>query len=202
MHRLDASALPAGQRIHHGVTATLQDTLLFLAFDPREVDGQVRNSEALWEWNPSTGALHKRWSAFDFVDPRVESGARSVPEDWLHANSVSIGSRGNILVSLHYLDQVISLASDFSASEWRLGGARSTFAVDLPSGQRMRSMLLSLPPATASFRRTRSDRSPARSSAPPSERAHGRSPRPSHGRCRVSREVSSSSRRLAGGKRV
>ena len=54
VHRLDASALPAGQRIHHGVTATLQDTLLFLAFDRREVDGQVRNGEALWEWNPST----------------------------------------------------------------------------------------------------------------------------------------------------
>lgn len=130
VHRLDASALPAGQRIHHGVTATPQDTLLFLTFDPRVVDGQVRNGEALWEWDPSTGALNKRWTAFDFIDPRVESGARSVPEDWLHANSVSIGPRGNIVVSLHFLDQVISLASDFGSIEWRLGGARSTFAVD------------------------------------------------------------------------
>jgi hypothetical protein len=130
VHRLDASALPPGQRIHHGVTATPQDTLLFLAFDPREVNGQVRNGEALWEWNPATGALNKRWSAFDFIDPRVESGARSVPEDWLHANSVSIGPRGNVVVSLHYLDQVLSLTSDFGAIEWRLGGVRSTFAVD------------------------------------------------------------------------
>jgi hypothetical protein len=130
VHRLDASALPVGQRIHHGVTATPHDTLLFLTFDPREVDGQVRNGEALWEWNPSTGALDKRWSAFDFIDPRVEFGARSIPEDWLHGNSVSIGPRGNIVVSLHFLDQVISLASDFSAIEWRLGGARSTFAID------------------------------------------------------------------------
>jgi hypothetical protein len=130
VHRLDASALPAGQRIHHGVTATPQDTLLFLTFDPRDIDGQVRNGEALWEWNPRTGALAKRWSAFDFIDPRLESGERSVAEDWLHANSVSIGPRGNIVISLHYLDQVISLASDFSAIEWRLGGARSTFAFD------------------------------------------------------------------------
>jgi hypothetical protein len=130
VYRLDASALPAGQRIHHGVTATPQDSLLFLTFDPREIDGQVRNGEALWEWNPSTGALDKRWSAFDVIDPRVEHGARSVPEDWLHGNSVSIGPRRNIVVSLHFLDQVISLASDFSAIEWRLGGARSTFAID------------------------------------------------------------------------
>jgi hypothetical protein len=130
VHRLDASMLPAGQRIHHGVTATPQDTLLFLTFDPREVDGQLRNGEALWEWDPPTGTLNKRWSAFDFIEPRVEAGARSVREDWLHANSVSIGPRGNVVVSLHYLDQVISLASDFSAIEWRLGGARSTFLVD------------------------------------------------------------------------
>lgn len=130
VHRLDASDLPAGQRIHHGVAATPRDTLLFLAFDPREVDGQLRNGEALWEWDPATGALDKRWSAFDFIDPRVESGARSAPEDWLHANSVSIGPRRNIVVSLHYLDQVISLASDFGSVEWRLGGPRSTFTVD------------------------------------------------------------------------
>jgi hypothetical protein len=130
VHRLDAAALPAGQRVHHGVTATPRDTLLFLTFDPRAVDGQLRHGEALWEWNPSTGALDKRWSAFDFLDPRVEFGERSVPEDWLHANSVSIGPRGNIVVSLHYLDQVISVTSDFGAIEWRLGGARSTFAAD------------------------------------------------------------------------
>jgi hypothetical protein len=129
-HRLDAAALPADQRIHHGVTATPQDTEVFLAFDPRAVDGQVRNGEALWEWNPATGALSKRWSAFDFIDPRVESGAQSRPSDWLHANSVSIGPRGNIVVSLHHLDQVISLTGDFRAVEWRLGGASSTFAVD------------------------------------------------------------------------
>jgi len=48
----------------------------------------------------------------------------------LHANSVSIGPRGNIVVSLHFLDQVVSLTSDFRAIEWRLGGARSTFALD------------------------------------------------------------------------
>ena len=70
------------------------------------------------------------FSALGEVVHRLESGARSAPEDWLHANSVSIGPRNNIVISLHYLDQVISLTSDFAAIEWRLGGARSTFAVD------------------------------------------------------------------------
>jgi hypothetical protein len=127
VHRLDASALPVGQRIHHGVTATREDTVLFVTFDPREVDGYARNGEALWEWNPETGALDKRWSAFDVIDPRVESGARSMPDDWLHANSVSIGPRGNIVVSLHFLDQVISLTSDFEPSSggWAARAARS-----------------------------------------------------------------------------
>src|SRR5262249_28296613 len=72
VNRPGGRAPPAGQRIHHGVTATPKDTVLFLTFDPREVDGQVRNGEALWEWDPPTGALDKRWSAFDFIDPRIE----------------------------------------------------------------------------------------------------------------------------------
>jgi Arylsulfotransferase (ASST) len=115
--------------VHHDVTATPWGTLLFLAFDPRDVGGRVLQGEALWEWSPETGALHKRWSAFDFLDPPLDAGARSVPDDWLHANSVAFGPRGNIVVSLHFLDQVISIAPDFGSIEWRLGGVRSTLAI-------------------------------------------------------------------------
>jgi hypothetical protein len=59
----------------------------------------------------------------------VDAGPRSVPDDWLHANSVSFGPRGNIVVSLHFLDQVLSLAPDFGSIEWRLGGPGSSFAI-------------------------------------------------------------------------
>ena len=117
------------ETIHHGLAATPWDTILFLAFEPREFDGRVLQGEALWDWDPGTNALRKRWSAFDFLDPAVDSGARSVPEDWLHANSLAFGPRGNAIMSLHFLDQVISVAPDFGSIEWRLGGPGSTLAV-------------------------------------------------------------------------
>jgi hypothetical protein len=134
---LSQARVPAGG-IHHDLTATPWDTILFLAFEPREFAGVILQGEALWEWKPETNALRKRWSAFDFLDPAVDVGARSVPDDWLHANSVALGPRGNAIVSLHFLDQVISLAPDFGSIEWRLGGPGTTLpvsAAQVTSGQ-------------------------------------------------------------------
>ena len=48
--------------------------------------------------------------------------------EWMHANSLSIGPRGNVLVSSHYLNQVLSLSPDWRRIEWRLGGPRATIA--------------------------------------------------------------------------
>jgi len=117
------------EAIHHDLTVTPQDTVLFLTFEPREFAGQVLRGEAVWEWDMTANTLRKRWSAFDFLDPAVDAGPRSVPNDWFHANSLALGPRGNVLLSLHHLDQVLSLAPDFGSIEWRLGGAGSTIAI-------------------------------------------------------------------------
>jgi hypothetical protein len=129
VNHLAPSQVAAGETIHHGITATPWDTLLFLVFEPRTFDGQEIQGEALIEWEPRTGALMRRWSAFDFFDPSTDRGPRSVPSDWFHANSVAFGPRGNVLVSFHFLDQVISIAPDFGSIEWRLGGVGSTLNV-------------------------------------------------------------------------
>ena len=126
---LAQSRLPAGSTIHHGVTATPRDTVLFLTFDPRTYGAQVLYGEALWEWNPQDDSIVKRWSAFDFLDPAVDFGTRSIPGDWFHANSVTLGPRGNAVLSFHFLDQVLSVAPDFGSIEWRLGGPGSSFAL-------------------------------------------------------------------------
>lgn len=125
-----------GRRMHHDVAATDDNTVLFIAEEWQQHDGELINGEAIWEWQPETGMVVKRWSAFDHLDPLLDTGARSRSDDWLHANSIAVGSRGNILLSLHFLDQVISLAPAFSAIESRIGGVRATIAVDDPfSGQ-------------------------------------------------------------------
>ncbi len=126
---------PAGYgRIHHDVTATPRNTILFIANETEPVDGVPVVGEALWEWNPEAGTVVRRWSAFDHLDFAPGQGARSNAGNWLHGNGISFGPRGNVLMSLRNIDQVISIAPDFSRVEWRLGGVGGTLA--LPDGDR------------------------------------------------------------------
>ena len=127
--------LPNGDRApHHDVIATPANTLLFIALEQRAVTSPLGGSsvagEAIWEWSPESGALTQRWSAFDFYDPAVDVGARSTSSDWLHANSLALGDHGNVILSLNWLSQVVSIAPDWHSLEWRMGGANSTVALD------------------------------------------------------------------------
>lgn len=116
---------PRAAELHHEVIATPRNTLLFLAFDARIVDGAEVLGEAIWEWTPETGTRVVRWSAWDHFTPALDRGPR-FGREWLHANALSLGARGNVLLSLHYLDQVISISPDFATVEWRLGGVNAT----------------------------------------------------------------------------
>jgi hypothetical protein len=129
-HRLPQSsdATPYG-RIHHDVTATPANTLLFIANEVQAVDGVAVTGEALWEWNPEAGTVVKRWSAFDHLEWSLGQGSRAVAGNWLHGNGISFGPRGNVVMSLRNIDQVISIAPDFSRVEWRLGGVHGTLAI-------------------------------------------------------------------------
>lgn len=125
------------RRIHHDVTATPSNTLLFIANDTLTIDGTHVIGESLWEWTPEAGTVVKRWSAFDHLDWRTErgrEGGRSVPGNWLHGNGIKYGPRGNVVMSLRNISQVISISPDFSTVEWRLGGASPTLA--LPDADR------------------------------------------------------------------
>lgn len=116
------------REMHHALEVTPQDTVLYLAFDTEAFAGKPLKGEAIWEWNPDTGEDVRRWRSWDFLDPALDRSARTAGE-WLHANSLHVGPRGNILVSFHYLNQVISIAPDWKSIEWRLGGVRATVAV-------------------------------------------------------------------------
>jgi hypothetical protein len=113
------------RELHHDAIATPRNTVLFIAFDPRLVDGERVLGEAIWEWTPETGGVEKRWSAWDHLSPVADRGSRFGLE-WMHANALALGARGNVLLSVHYFDQVLSLSPDFGAIEWRLGGVNAT----------------------------------------------------------------------------
>lgn len=128
-----------GRLMHHDVAATPGGTVLFIAEDarpwPAGADTLV-TGEAIWEWTPGTDEAVRRWSAFDHLDPGLDRAERSRASDWLHANAVSPTADGGVVLSLHFLDQVLSIAPDFQSVRWRLGGVRATHPVDDPfSGQ-------------------------------------------------------------------
>jgi len=132
--RLDAAE--AGARsgitpfsIHHDVIRTPDNTVLMLVQDTVLLNDTIWTGDAIWEWDPASESLEKKWAAKDFFDPDRDRGPRSRPGDWLHANSLHLGPRGNVIVSLFWLHEVFSIAPDFQSLEWRLGGPKSSFTV-------------------------------------------------------------------------
>lgn len=124
--------------IHHDVVRTPDNTLLLLVQDTALVGDTVWTGEAVWEWDPATDRLEKRWASKDFFDPATDRSPLSVPSDWIHANSLALGPRGNVVVSSFWLHEVFSITPDFRSLEWRLGGPASSFEVEddaLEAGQ-------------------------------------------------------------------
>ena len=135
VHELPQQAAP-DRRIHHDVIADPSDRILFVADDWQVWHDTLINGASIWEWSPESGIVTKRWSSFGPLNPDLDRGQRTVPADWVHQNSLSIGPRGNILLSMYFLNQVISISSDWQSIEWRLGGIRATIPVtDFFSGQ-------------------------------------------------------------------
>jgi hypothetical protein len=114
----------ANREMHHDVIASPANTLLFIAFDDRVVNGSRVRGDAIWEWVPETGESRKLWTAWDFF-PMTDANAVTSGE-WMHANALAIGPRQNVLLSVHHWNQVVSIAADWRTLEWRLGGAEAT----------------------------------------------------------------------------
>lgn len=116
------------RHIHHDVTETRDGSLLFLAREWERVAGDSIRGEAIWLWDPESGATERLWSAFDHLDYESDRSEKSRARNWLHANSLSEGPRGNLVVSFSFLDQVVSIPRGMGRGdfEWRLGGPNAT----------------------------------------------------------------------------
>lgn len=118
----------ANRELHHDVIATPRNTLLFIAFDDRVVNGAKVRGEAIWEWTPESGVAEKRWTSWDFF-PLAENIGPRFGQEWMHANALAIGPGANVLLSVHYWNQIISIAPDWQRVQWRLGGINATIPV-------------------------------------------------------------------------
>lgn len=125
---LHRSELPEGG-LHHDIAVLDEERVAMITLDRRTVRDTVVAGEAVWVWDMETRDVEKVWSSWDHFDWDGDRGPRSRPDDWLHANALSVGPRGNLLMSLHFLDQVISIAPDYQSIEWRLGGTNASIGL-------------------------------------------------------------------------
>ena len=89
-------------------------------------------------WDPESGRIEQVWDAkeaWDVLDPNQRRPGRLRDDgsfSWTHVNSVSVGPRGNVIVSVRGRHQVISLSPDFRTIEWQLSGPDSDFEFPNP----------------------------------------------------------------------
>ena len=110
-------------------------------FDDSASGGEAETSalaETLRIWDPESGRVEQVWDSRDFWD--IESAdqwnIRKVHRRalcWMHINSVSLGLRGNFILSSRHRQQILSVSADFQTIEWQLGGPGSSYRFPNPS---------------------------------------------------------------------
>ncbi len=142
---------------HHDHLILPDNKVLYLAWTYRVIDDTEHGGDpetlvegdSLRIWDQNTGVTYEIWNTFDALstdvrmgwDPRPSAGlpdrptlnSVAEPVRWTFANSLAIGPRGNYIVSLKRLAQVVSISPDLQTIEWTLGGPNSTFTFSDPT---------------------------------------------------------------------
>ena len=130
---------------HHDLTVLADGRVIYpsrevYVFDDSVNGGAARTSfliDNLRVWDPANGRVEQVWdakAAWDVLDPdqRMPGPERGDGSfSWTHVNSVSIGPRGNLILSVRGRHQVVSLSPDFRTLEWQLSGPDSDY--DFPN---------------------------------------------------------------------
>ena len=139
-----------GEEPHHDVTV-LDDGRVIYANRTIVVSDDSANGgpaaarfrvDNLRVWDRESGRVEQVWDAreaWDILDPnqlapgRRRHRADGIATSWVHLNSVSIGPRGNFILSFRGRNQVISLSPDFRTIEWQLNGPDSDYEFPDPA---------------------------------------------------------------------
>ena len=131
---------------HHELTLLGDGRVIYPSREVYVFDDSVNGGSAqtafrvdqLRIYNPASGRVEQVWDAketWDVLDPdqRVPGpDARDGSFDWTHLNSVSIGPRGNVVLTFRRRHQVVSLSPDLRSVEWRLSGPDSDYEFPHP----------------------------------------------------------------------
>ena len=144
----EVSAAELGALLHHDFALLDGERVLMLGDRDLVIDDTANGgdaetlvtADALVIWDAASGMSERVWEATDFwdaasPDQRVTWERMTWAGDgyrWTHANSVQVGESGNVVLSLAARSQVISIAPDFQAVEWQLGGPESDYEFPNP----------------------------------------------------------------------
>lgn len=108
--------MPDSGLIHHDFVRTVRNTTLTIL---RFRQGAVRHDEIVEV--DRGGAIVWRWNSLDHLDRLADRGPAEHGSDWLHTNSVSLFSDGDLLVSLRNLNRLVRI--DYPSGEivWSWG---------------------------------------------------------------------------------
>ena len=145
VNRIERSPRSGGP--HHDLTVLADGRVIYpgreiLVFDDSANGGSAETTfmvDNVRIWDPASGRIRQVWDskeAWDVLDPDQRMPAP--PRDdgrfsWTHLNSITVGPRGNYVLSFRGRQQVVSLSSDFRTIEWQLNGPDSDYEFPNPN---------------------------------------------------------------------
>ena len=132
---------------HHDLTVLADGRVIYpgreiLVFDDSANGGSAETTfmvDNVRIWDPASGRIRQVWDskeAWDVLDPdqRVPAPPRDDGRfSWTHLNSITVGPRGNYVLSFRGRHQVVSLSSDLQTIEWQLHGPDSDYEFPNPA---------------------------------------------------------------------
>lgn len=109
---------------HHDFVERADGSLAVLTYDPREIDGEIQEGDAIVEVaaDGSRRTVYSMWDFHDFdQDPASDT-------PWPHANALDLVEEDDdYLVSLLFLGGIARVDRSTGDEEWFLGGPASSF---------------------------------------------------------------------------
>ena len=129
---------------HHDVTVLDDSRVIYPSWAEVVIDDSANGGPAeatfkadtLRVWDRASGSFDQVWDsteAWDIRDPAQRVNPDGDVTNWTHLNSVSIGPRGNVVLSFRARNQVVSLSPDLREIEWQLNGPDSDYEFPDPN---------------------------------------------------------------------
>ena len=123
------------KRVHHDLMVLSESEVVYLAHEIVTVDDTAAGGEretrvlvdSLRRWDQRTNETEELWNALTHLDLDKRVRWTGELKNWLNANSIALGPRGNYILSLSMRNEIISIAPDLQSIEWRLRGLDSTY---------------------------------------------------------------------------